>query len=221
MDTYTCPDTGDQYISCDLLTVGDYGGAGSVGEANIRTCEEQYPDCWVRYGTYGFRQAWLLDTEDNRDLIRDLERDYHVLDDCILSRVENEWEHEAFDNHVKKDLLDCLPDHLRDLADTWGDEDLYRLYHDAQAETQIFPSWEYSGCYIPVNKLADSFVDQCHQDAWKQLKAIDREGIRLLPRNPEDLEPDTLLVAADWFMEHGHDTLAAYLRGQAESFADA
>src|SRR5215203_1640249 len=95
---------GDWYVSCDALTVGDYGGYGTVGEANIRSLEKEQEDTLIRYGHYYSKQLWLADTPDNREIIRRLEDDYPLYDEEEHSRVEMEWEEEAWDNYGLADL---------------------------------------------------------------------------------------------------------------------
>src|SRR5215211_9312434 len=98
----------DWYISCDALTVGDYGGYGTVGEANIRSLEREQTDndypVHIEHGAYASKQLWLFDTPENREIIKRLEDDYPLVDEEEHSRVEMEWEMEAWDDYGLADL---------------------------------------------------------------------------------------------------------------------
>ena len=113
------------YVSHDMLAVGDYGGAGSVGAGNIRYLVERHgaernafpysyddeeltitPNAVVNIetGGWGSRTAWVLekiwDAEDYEHLLFN----YPALDDDTLTAVEQEWQDEALEDH-KKDII--------------------------------------------------------------------------------------------------------------------
>lgn len=158
------PDTADSYVSCGALSVGDYGGSGSVGEANVRVLEaEDRDDVLVRHGGHGYRQAWLLDTPENRELVEGLERDYPLLDEEEHSKVEMDWEEEAWKGWLCSELLHTMGGSrpaLRCLAED-VDEGvggvLWDCYRSAMEETNTYPTPEYSGVHVDTRRIQDSF----------------------------------------------------------------
>lgn len=152
-------DEGVAYVSCDLLLVGDYGGAGAVGEANIRALTDT-EGAVERHGAYYSRQLWLPDTEENRAILEDLERDYPLVDDEVHSQVEMEWEEEAWDSYGKADLLRGLPDGLDEIAEgDLTDADLWECYKSAMESTNSYPRMEYSGAALPLDRIQEAFTD--------------------------------------------------------------
>ena len=149
-----------EYISCNALTVGDYGGSGSMGEANIRCLESETPDedYFIFHGSHGHKQLWLKDTPEHRELVEGLERDYPVLDDEEMCRVELEWESEAWDGWVKNDLLKGLPDELREVIEDDLDNDvLFTLYRESMEATNTYPTPEYSGVHVDIDRIQKTF----------------------------------------------------------------
>jgi hypothetical protein len=139
---------GITYVSHSALTFGDYGGAGSVGLANIRTLMAEHPDSaevhmsnldnhcfhdgdWalnierhrpgllVAFGSHGGQQAWLREDLAD-DTLRAL-ADYPSLDDEEISRVEMEWLEEALDSYLLRfDIPNALRDMDEALEDKWS-----------------------------------------------------------------------------------------------------
>lgn len=157
VETWTDED-GIAWVSCGSLTVGDYGGAGSVGEANIR-CLKEREDCRIKFGAYYSRQAWLLDTEENRELVEGLVRDYPLIDEEEMSRVEMEWEEEAWTIWLQDDLNATLPDELGEVI---GDEidsgEQWDLYRRAMDMTNTYPAPEYSNVHVDVDRIKDTYA---------------------------------------------------------------
>ncbi len=148
---------GVRWISCDVLCVGDYGGAGSVGEANIR-CLKDREDCVVLHGAYYSKQAWLIDNFANGDLIRKLEKDYPCIDDEQVSRVEMEWEQEAWESWLRSDLLQGLPDELGEVVeDDLDNAALWDCYRAAMEEENEYPIPEHSGVCVRVKEIQETF----------------------------------------------------------------
>jgi|SRR5690349_8271643 len=140
---------GVSYVSHSALTFGDYGGAGSVGLANIRALMDEHPDSlevymstldntyfhdeeWalriertrpellVAFGSYGGQQAWLREDIAD-DTLRALS-DYPSLDDEGASRVEAEWLEEALDSYLLRfDIPHALRDINEAMEDKWND----------------------------------------------------------------------------------------------------
>jgi hypothetical protein len=140
---------GISYVSHAMLSFGDYGGAGSVGLANIRTLMGEHPDSaevymsnldneyfhdedWalkieqdrpallVAFGSYGGQQAWLR--EDIADDTLRAMADYPCLDDQEVSNVEHEWLEEALDSYLLRfDIPHALRDIDEELEDKWNE----------------------------------------------------------------------------------------------------
>jgi hypothetical protein len=178
--------TGKPFISCDVLAQGDYSSAGDVGEANIRALKKHLGEegegsyLWhEELGHYGYHQLWLADTEDNRDIIKQLEEDYQVFDEEELSRVQDEWERKAWDDYgwadikldVHKDVLDdddyavweqevedkveALNNHKEGEGDSW----LLECYYEAKGLANVYPTFEYDGACLHLDKMAEEFYD--------------------------------------------------------------
>jgi hypothetical protein len=187
---------GRNWISCDVFVVGDYGGAGSVGAANIKTlisdnektyeqismsdwergdeltrdsvsghsvwtpvCPDDSTTLVITYGNYSSQQAWLLDTPHNREIINSLS-DYPVIDDEEIGFVEMEWETEAWESWVRSDLIRAVgkvDSDLQDIACDMEDSDLFEAYRAAMEETNTYPTAEYNGVHIDVDRISDAF----------------------------------------------------------------
>jgi hypothetical protein len=158
MDHYQ-DDDGQPYISCDWLHVSEYGGAGSVGEANIRALENE-DGAFIRHGAYYSRQLWLPDTEENRDLIESLERNYPLVDEEIHSEVELEWERAAWESYGRTDLNDSLPDDLGEIIDDdLTENDQWECYRKAMEQENAYPAMEYSGAYLPIKRIQNTYAE--------------------------------------------------------------
>lgn len=178
---------GVKYESDDSLVFGDYGGAGSVGKANIKVLQEQFPDFidmgmdyeaiergWkevdqfdpanppiliMAYGGYGSEQAWLLsDNEEVQDILRGL-ADYPAIDDEAISEIEMEWESEAWESWLRSDLMKTLPEELEEAADELPDEELFEAYRQAMDETNTYPTPEYNGVHVDVDRISGAFAE--------------------------------------------------------------
>jgi hypothetical protein len=197
---------GIEYVSHDSLTFGDYGGAGSVGLANIRVLIDANSDsvesismsfidrfqrtpamlCYLldseqtaldditrdktaildAYGDYGSRQVWVrkdvAEQEEYgsryRSLLEALDN-YPLLDEEEDSRVEMEWEAEAWRDWLKSDLLRTLEDDepLEEYASMLTDSELFECYRRAMEETNTYPVAEYSNVYVDVDRIAPAF----------------------------------------------------------------
>jgi hypothetical protein len=129
-------------IFCEIrcATVGDYGGYGTVGEANLRSLREMFPDIVViTSGMFGARSATFTfdplffaadesDKEDEersqwvslRETIEGLE-DYPLLDDEMHWEVEEEWKVEAWNSFQRHDLISTLATKCRKEWREWHD----------------------------------------------------------------------------------------------------
>lgn len=192
---------GRTFVSSDVLTCGDYGGSGSVGAANIKSLLEEYGDTneqigsttW-RIGTltkdgwedyqpdketrlivvswpYSTEQAWVIKDDDTAEMLAALEN-YPVIDEDEMSRVEMEWETEAWHSWIKSDLLRALgkqDEDLEEKADEMSDEGLFECYRAAMDETNTYPEAEYNGVHVDIDRIADSFI------AHVRTKVTDKE----------------------------------------------
>jgi len=131
-------------------------------------------------GIHRSRQLYIReDCKPLMDLIKRLD-EYPCIDEHHLSHVEAEWELEAWDSWLRRDLTGCLDEDLYEACeeDKIPDEDLYELYREAMEKTNTYPVPENSGVYIDVERIRDTFNDLVRQ------YAIDHK----LPLNPESEE---------------------------------
>lgn len=194
---------GRVYVSHDCWIFGDYGGAGSIGLANIRVlvdeCEGHVMDCgmetlrhisegcpyglgadelnemradrpWLidAYGSYGSRQVWVrkplamrLSSHGFRGdtWIDQMER-YPCLSDDESSLVEMEWEMEAWNDWLWRDLIRTLPDdESQDEAEAMGRDVLFEAYRAAMEETNTYAVPEDNGVHVDVDRIAASFAE--------------------------------------------------------------
>lgn len=168
---------GATYLGHDACAFGDYGGAGSVGRANIDALLEQFSDDFaegamgrewdnygvtgtpalvVLYGMYSSEAAYLR--EDIAAETLDALDDYPCIDDERVSEIEMQWETEAWESWVRRDLYGALPEDLQEKADGIGDSDLFECYRRAMEATNTYPVPEYSDVYIDVDRIADSYA---------------------------------------------------------------
>ncbi len=145
--------TARAYVSCDYFCVGDYGGAGSVGESNIRSLQDD-EGAFVEWGGHGSKTLWLPDTPENRSLIERLERNYPVIDEGLMSEVESEWETEAWESWLRNDLLHEVGKTHPALSE-WAStlDDLFEIYRRAMDDTNTYPTVEYSGVHVDVDRI--------------------------------------------------------------------
>lgn len=184
MSEYKITVRGVSYVSHSSLTFGDYGGAGSVGLANIRTLMAEHPDSaevymssldnhyfhdeeWalkieqdrpallVAFGSHGGQQAWLR--EDIADDTLSALADYPCLDDQEVSTVEQEWLEEALGDLLRFDIPHALRDINEQLENAWNDlpaDEQRDLFYEAMDDAGIYPEVEYSGVYVDAEKIA-------------------------------------------------------------------
>ena len=193
---------GRVYVSHACWAFGDYGGAGSLGLANIRYIAEQCDghvisagmgdlrhasegcpyglgedtlaeiklerpwaihafghwsseQIWVRkaiacrLSSHGFRGETWIERMDS----------YPSLDDELISEIEMEWESEAWDSWLRDDLLRTMADDDRDEAKLMGPDVLFECYRAAMDDCNEYPTPEYSGVHVDVDRIAESFAD--------------------------------------------------------------
>lgn len=178
---------GTKYITHSTLQFGDYGGAGSVGAANIRdikrenTFVEIYmsdidndyraplfddmpaPDVISAVGAYGSETVYVRSDiwEANE---YDCLDDYPLLSDETHSDIEMQWEREAFTDYASHDLYRDLPERnmrkLDMLPSEQNAEFVWAAYRAAMEECNEYPTPEYSSSHIPVDEIQNSFNAQ-------------------------------------------------------------
>lgn len=201
---------GVKYLGHDALTFGDYGGAGSVGVANVRDVENDHEDdiAWISYSVISDIQATNKRGKDTiADFIADFRYqasdffadgfdkpkiykatgsygsttiyvradiwtkceygrldDYPLLSDDTHSEIEMEWENEAFESWAESDLIRSLDDRQQEKLDTMPDETrtglTWEAYRVAMEETNTYPTPEYSGSHIDIDRIAEEFQTQ-------------------------------------------------------------
>ena len=132
---------GNEWLTDDCLTVGDYGGAGSVGAANLRWLEEKGNVCSPSgmhidshnrlrfsdsessdfsvvfyHSSYSYKRAFIRLSGEQADAeiieaTQTLEN-YPLYDEQVLSEIECEWEEEAWEDYIRSDLLHGFGENL-------------------------------------------------------------------------------------------------------------
>ncbi len=152
--------TAKLYLSCDYFCVGDYGGYGSIGEANIRSLEND-EGAFVQHEAYSSKTLWLPDTPANRELIERLERNYPLIDEEMMSTVESEWEMEAWECWLRSDLLHEVGEThpaLSEWASSLPDGDLFKFYHQSMDYTNTYTTVEHNTVRVDVDRIKYSFT---------------------------------------------------------------
>tara|TARA_R110001583_G_scaffold11984_4_gene53418 strand:- start:9138 stop:9749 length:612 start_codon:yes stop_codon:yes gene_type:complete len=189
---------GHKYISPSCCTYGDYGGAGTVGVANVRAILEmdEFKNSILRLGYrdwenidkwnddftpqhtidefkvhgppkvvhltggWGSNTLWLLECEETKDIIACL-ADYPLLDDDLHGQVELEWEDEAWECWVRSDLYSHLDEDLQEAIDDdkTTDAKLYEAYRLAMESTNTYPTHEYAGTHVDIDRIKDEYND--------------------------------------------------------------
>ena len=210
METFTIH--GVKFLGHDALTFGDYGGAGSVGAANIRDIEETHkgkidaisysviadiqelnkrgkdtlneirdysynaewafgetgtfvaPEIYKAEGHYGSETIYVRADVWAREEYERL-NDYPLISDDTHSEIEMEWETEAFNSWAESDLLRDVGERLEDKFDTMTKEQCqtitWEAYRAAMEELNEYPTPEYNGSHIDVDRIGDAFVRHC------------------------------------------------------------
>lgn len=166
VEWYALPEP-NSWITCDVLSTGDYGGAGDVGEANQRSLKEALPsEEWTEErGDYSSKQLWLLDNDSNRAIIEDLECNYPLYDDEELSKVQMEWEQAAWDDYGWPDLRrECRKygrhtEEWEERVDSLTDAERLDLYREAMELANAYPTFEYNGACLPLDDIVSEFFD--------------------------------------------------------------
>lgn len=111
-DIHETESEGVKRISCDFIQYGDYDNSCAVERANVRYLEEKKLVELRETGCYGYVKAWLLDTEENREILAPL-FDYPCFDDELVYQVEMEIEDEYLENNGR-DLHKLLSEPMQE-----------------------------------------------------------------------------------------------------------
>jgi hypothetical protein len=167
-----------KYATSSALAFGDYGGAGSVGRANIDYVLELVPlenliqaymgslhdetedptitpqtEVIHLIGDYSSEGIYIKVDGMFQNILDDLE-DYPSLDDDLLQQIEMDWELEAFTSWAKSDLepTDGFPDGYDDL-------DHFEIYRNAMEACNEYATPEYSSSHIPVDEIRSKYTE--------------------------------------------------------------
>lgn len=146
----TTDDDGIKLISCDYIQYGDYDNSCAVERANVRYLEEQKLVEVMDTGGYGSVKAWLLDTEENREILESL-FDYPCFDDELVSQVEMEIEDEYIKD-CSSDLHELLPEAMQEaMRDMFIFDEIDRDCYDKAKEA--------SNTYFVVESGGNGYID--------------------------------------------------------------
>lgn len=174
-------DNGNTYLTHNLLSFGDYDNSCAVERANVKCLKKIYPEYekfWIEiwdnketwrgipinpeseiievYGAYGSMQIWIRqDIEEKEEYIRCLE-DYPALDDEIVTEIEVEIEEECWNNWIREELIETLPEKMQ--KKEWEEEELYNTYLEVKEKTGEYFIVESGGDgYINIDKIKSKF----------------------------------------------------------------
>lgn len=206
-----------RYVSPSACSFGDYGGAGSVGLANIRsivadagegvhtasyndfhraadeesrayesdeTAEiralvagEEPPTVFHLTGDYSSETVYILEDSELGESALAALADYSALDDEGVSSIEMEWESEAWDSWMRRDLERAAwPDDEEPAGyDAMSDSDKFEAYRHAMDACNEYPEPEHNGVYVRVDRIAATY----RETAESMLKG---EGIDVIRR---------------------------------------
>jgi len=135
-----------------------YGLADSL-LAEFAQFEDGGPAVLDAFGDYGSRQVWIAaDIDAEHGYTAQLER-YPELSGDETCQIELEWEQEAWNSWVRDDLLRTLDEDLRERAESMDDGALREAYLAAMEHTNTYPTAEYNGVYVDVDRIASAFAD--------------------------------------------------------------
>ena len=185
------------YVTHDLLVVGDYGGAGSVGAANIAFLLEQFGSCAGEWAvsdgdsyrdTNGVYPSLEVSTAQEPLVVRKgvygyaqayvlesawLEKgyeleDYAILDDDTLSRTEEEWIEAAWDDYGKRELQSSLES--LELGVSNEVLDTYK----SSSNIDSVAVFEYCSAYLDRKKVLENFLEwQTKEEEAKKVAAYE------------------------------------------------
>jgi len=172
-----------QYVDHDACVYGPYGGAGSVGAANIQVLRDEYgaedlniyesggwegktrvvyargndlPEIAICYDRVGTQYAlFRTDSDKAREVLDELGK-YPCLDDELLSEIEWEW---AVQNDEVQELESELVDQFvesgmaEEAAKEHASEAIYRALQEGMGDWVIT---EYDGAFVDPDALREA-----------------------------------------------------------------
>jgi hypothetical protein len=140
-------------------------GLGADELAEIRA---ERPWLIHAYGDYGSEQVWIrkpiaLRTSSHGfrgdTWLEQMER-YPCFSDDIVSEIEMDWETEAWNDWLWRDLVRTLPDDgTQDEAESLGRAALWEAYRAAMEDTNTYAEPELNGVHVDVDRIKEAFAD--------------------------------------------------------------
>ncbi len=204
---YEDEETGDtiKYYSHDCLQYSDYGGSYTLGKANCLAIERDYPEFHtefedeyersqdmpeivIHYTGYNGKIGFIR--EDIWEGDYDSLEDYPVLDDEILSEIEEEIKQEYLEMWFRYDLR-FDDDEFDEIWDTLSDDKKWEYIYQTIENQEIYGEIECMTAYFPG--LNDSeFIDEIME-------------LVLFDKNPENFEGTEKY--RDFLEENGQERL--------------
>lgn len=174
-------DNGNIYLSCHLLSYGDYDNSGSIERANVKFLQEKYPEyrrislgLWERgetwegvkilpkskiielYGSFNHHQIWIREDIAEKEEYFESLVNYPVLNDEKVYEIEAEMEAENWKLWIKEELIKTLPKKWQEID--WQEEELWEAYQKAKEEESEYFYVESGGIgYINIDKIKSTF----------------------------------------------------------------
>jgi hypothetical protein len=145
-----------------FFSVGDYGGCGSVGEANIRWVEQNLPEdaYFVWEGGYSSKTIWLVPSDEAEDICDRLEQ-YPLICEDLHQEVLQEWECADWDNWIKDSLFRKYEGEFPKIYPPNNSETLdqcaWEAYHEAKEAANVEWVSEYNGGYVNCDAIFPEF----------------------------------------------------------------
>lgn len=157
---YQADDSWPDWESIESACGSDYSG-GSVNRANFLWFEEHYGDhpevafLYGDYSSYGVLVPVEIKDEELRDVVHGLD-DYPLVDDEALSRLESEWQNEAFSdtwNDIQRAIESTMNDsYLVDVdarMDALTEDQRFEFVRQAMDALNLYWEYEYASAYLP------------------------------------------------------------------------
>lgn len=124
-------------------------------------------------------QAWVREDHPETEEIMASLADYPCLSDDKVSEVEQEWEREAWDSYLKRDLISTLPEDLQDQAEETADAVLFECYRQAMDKTNTYTMPGFDGVFVDINRIKHAFYKATYEVAYNARikQALREKGI--------------------------------------------
>ena len=107
---------------------------------------------------YGSETVFLLVGDESNDETIAALADYPCIDEEEVSRVEMEWEDEAWESWLRADLERAAFGEEEPAGyDTLSADDIWIAYRTAMDDCNEYPTPEYNGVYVDVARIVDTF----------------------------------------------------------------